>query len=155
MKVKNDPKVEYVNHPSHYNSHPSGVEAIAICEHMGFNLGNAFKYAFRADQKWETLEDLKKAKWYLVREAMFRKARRIRRWLSWLTWSPLPHPLKCDMRAVIHCETRFPPYMRRAVLQMFQAHRYPHDPAPLEEAAQEIQKVINTLQSTYAKNHTS
>ena len=30
-----------VNHPKHYNSHPSGVEAIVICEHMPFNIGNA------------------------------------------------------------------------------------------------------------------
>ena len=33
-----------VNHPPHYNGHPSGVECITIVEHMGFNLGNAIKY---------------------------------------------------------------------------------------------------------------
>jgi hypothetical protein len=57
-----------VNHPPHYNSHESGVEAIDICEHMNFCVGNATKYVWRAGQKGDRLEDLKKARWYLVRE---------------------------------------------------------------------------------------
>lgn len=54
--------------PQHYRGHPSGVECIAITEHMGFNLGNVVKYVWRADHKGETLEDLRKAAWYLDRE---------------------------------------------------------------------------------------
>jgi hypothetical protein len=61
--------VSTVDHPKHYNSHPSGVEAIDICEVLGFNLGNAIKYLFRADYKGTKLEDLKKAAWYLKRYA--------------------------------------------------------------------------------------
>ena len=57
-----------VNHPKHYTSHPSGVECIQVTEHMGFNLGNAMKYIWRADLKHDRLEDLKKAMWYLERE---------------------------------------------------------------------------------------
>jgi hypothetical protein len=57
-----------VNHPPHYNSHPSGVECIQVVEHMGFNLGNAIKYIWRADLKGNGLEDLQKAKWYIERE---------------------------------------------------------------------------------------
>lgn len=61
--------VDMVNHPPHYDSHKSGVEAIDICEHLGFNLGNAFKYLFRCKSKHESpLEDLKKALWYVNRE---------------------------------------------------------------------------------------
>lgn len=56
-----------VNHPKHYNNHPSGVECITITEHMNFNLGNVIKYIWRTDHK-NGLEDLKKAKWYLERE---------------------------------------------------------------------------------------
>jgi hypothetical protein len=56
-----------VNHPMHYNSHPSCVEAIVVCEHMGFNLGNAMKYIWRADLK-NGVEDLEKALWYIARE---------------------------------------------------------------------------------------
>ena len=56
-----------VNHPKHYNAHPSGVEAITIAEHMSFNVGNAIKYLWRADHK-NGIEDLKKAAWYVNRE---------------------------------------------------------------------------------------
>lgn len=63
-KVSNDP----VNHPKHYTEHPSGVECIQITEHMGFNLGNAVKYAWRCDLKKDAIEDLKKARWYIDRE---------------------------------------------------------------------------------------
>lgn len=57
-----------VNHPKHYTAHPSGVECITITEHMGFNLGNAVKYVWRADLKNDAVEDLKKARWYIDRE---------------------------------------------------------------------------------------
>lgn len=57
-----------VDHPKHYTSHPSGVECITITEHMGFNLGNAVKYIWRADLKGDAIEDLLKARWYVERE---------------------------------------------------------------------------------------
>jgi hypothetical protein len=57
-----------VNHPRHYNLHPSGVECIDVVEHMPFNVGNAVKYLWRAGQKGDALEDLKKARWYIERE---------------------------------------------------------------------------------------
>lgn len=57
-----------VNHPKHYTEHPSGVECIQITEHMGFCLGNAIKYIWRADLKNDAIEDLKKARWYIERE---------------------------------------------------------------------------------------
>lgn len=62
-----------VNHPKHYTSHPSGVECIQITRHMGFNLGNAIKYIWRADLKNDALEDLEKAVWYLQDELKKRK----------------------------------------------------------------------------------
>lgn len=64
-----------INHPSHYVSHPSGVECITITEHMGFNLGNAIKYIWRADEKGAALDDLRKAAWYIEREIKRRTAR--------------------------------------------------------------------------------
>lgn len=57
-----------VNHPKHYTSHPSGVECITVTEHMGFNLGNAVKYIWRADLKDGAEKDLNKAIWYIQRE---------------------------------------------------------------------------------------
>jgi len=66
--------VDLVNQPPHYTAHPSGVECIQITEHMGFCLGNAMKYIWRADEKWDAVEDLKKAKWYIERELKKRGA---------------------------------------------------------------------------------
>lgn len=57
-----------VEHPAHYTSHPSGIECIQITEHMNFNLGNAVKYVWRAGEKGDRMEDLRKARWYLDRE---------------------------------------------------------------------------------------
>ena len=63
---------DLINHPPHYTSHPSGVECIQITEHMGFNLGNAIKYIWRADEKGTALDDLRKALWYIEREILRR-----------------------------------------------------------------------------------
>jgi hypothetical protein len=59
---------DLVNHPKHYNQHPSGVECIEVTEHFNFCIGNAIKYLWRADLKHDTIEDLLKAKWYIERE---------------------------------------------------------------------------------------
>jgi hypothetical protein len=60
-------EVDQVNHPLHYTSDPSGVECIQITRHRNFNVGNAFKYLWRAgikdDQK--QIEDLQKAIFYI------------------------------------------------------------------------------------------
>lgn len=64
------PERDAVNHPSHYNSHPSGIECIDIVEHMPFNVGNAVKYVWRAGLKDSAPaeQDFAKAIWYLKRE---------------------------------------------------------------------------------------
>ncbi|UZT28720.1 hypothetical protein [Nocardia phage NS-I] len=53
-----------VNYPSHYTSHPSGIECLQITRGLPFTLGNAVKYVWRADLK-NGLEDLRKASFYL------------------------------------------------------------------------------------------
>lgn len=68
------PAAETVDHPPHYNAHPSGVECIDVVEHMSFNLGNAIKYIWRADEKGRAVEDLRKARWYLDRELARRES---------------------------------------------------------------------------------
>jgi hypothetical protein len=40
---------------------------------MGFNLGNAIKYIWRADEKGRDIEDLEKSVWYLLDEIQKRK----------------------------------------------------------------------------------
>ena len=62
--------VDQVNHPEHYTSDPSGIEAIQITRHRNFNIGNAFKYLWRAGLKDEakTIQDLEKAIFYIKDE---------------------------------------------------------------------------------------
>ena len=61
---------EMIDHPLHYNQ--GKYEAIEVIEdwNLGFNLGNTIKYISRAGHKDKdkTIEDLKKALWYLIRE---------------------------------------------------------------------------------------
>ncbi|MBT7349915.1 DUF3310 domain-containing protein [Candidatus Peregrinibacteria bacterium] len=57
-----------VDHPSHYNEHPSKVECIDIVEAFNFNIGNAMKYLWREGLKEGSENDLEKALWYIQRE---------------------------------------------------------------------------------------
>lgn len=54
---------DMVNHPPHYTSHPSGVEAIDIGRHLTAAWFNTFKYIFRADLR-NGKQDVEKAIWY-------------------------------------------------------------------------------------------
>ncbi len=64
---KSEAEHDAVNHPKHYNSHPSGVECITVIRHMTLNIGNAVKYLWRNGLKdiAPQVEDLKKAIWYI------------------------------------------------------------------------------------------
>lgn len=74
----NNNHADNINHPAHYNEHPAHctcsrrIECIDITRHMSFNLGNVFKYVWRADLK-NGIEDLEKAAWYLADEIKRRK----------------------------------------------------------------------------------
>lgn len=59
---------DFVNHPKHYTSHKSGVECITVTRHMNFNKGNAMKYLWRAGEKGDEVEDLRKCIWYIQNE---------------------------------------------------------------------------------------
>lgn len=66
-EVEEQPQ-DNVNHPKHYNSHPSGIECIDIARHHDFNIGNAIKYLWRAGLKGgeeKLVEDLEKAIFYI------------------------------------------------------------------------------------------
>lgn len=64
-----------VNHPSHYTwlKEKCGIEVIDITRWLDFDTGNAVKYLLRAGHKSEegmtdkekTIQDLKKAVWYI------------------------------------------------------------------------------------------
>tara|TARA_R110000751_G_scaffold218220_1_gene321144 strand:+ start:1164 stop:1520 length:357 start_codon:yes stop_codon:yes gene_type:complete len=62
--------IDVVNSPKHYNS--GGVECIEAIEasmepeaFQGYLKGNTLKYIWRMSYKGKTLEDCKKAQWYL------------------------------------------------------------------------------------------
>jgi hypothetical protein len=60
-----------VNHPQHYTDgfESRAIECIDITRHLSFDLGNAFKYVWRAGKKGgkdKALEDLEKARWYVA-----------------------------------------------------------------------------------------
>ncbi len=61
------PTPDLVNHPPHYTV--GGIETIDFIEAkgLGYHLGNVVKYIARSAHKGATLEDLKKARWYLDR----------------------------------------------------------------------------------------
>lgn len=58
-----------VNHPPHYGGEDNPYEAVKVIEawDLGFCLGNAVKYIARLRLKGDTLNDAKKARWYLDR----------------------------------------------------------------------------------------
>lgn len=63
------PQPDPVNHPQHYGGEDDPYEVIKVAEAWGFDknayLFNVLKYIRR--EKSHTLEDLKKASWYLDR----------------------------------------------------------------------------------------
>ena len=67
---------DMVNHPPHYTSHPKGFECIDVIEDNPFpNLASAMKYLWRVSWggKFDDLEDLEKAVWYVQREITRRR----------------------------------------------------------------------------------
>ena len=63
---------EMVNHPQHYGGENNPYEAIKVIDAWGldndFYLGNAVKYLSRAGKKDNTVQDLKKAIWYIEKK---------------------------------------------------------------------------------------
>lgn len=67
---------DMVNHPPHYTEgRDPAYETIKVIEawNLNFRLGNCLRYISRVDRKVNTLEDLKKAAWYLAREISVRE----------------------------------------------------------------------------------
>jgi hypothetical protein len=83
-RIVND--LDLIN-PPHYQQNPSGVQCCDIAEHLGYRMGNAWKYVWRAGRKTvEASLDYAKAHWYLDRERMART-----------TGAVLPLPLPHDV----------------------------------------------------------
>lgn len=69
MAKQAKPKPELVDHPAHYGGEDDPYEHIKVANawQLNYELGNATKYICRAGRKpgADTLEDLKKARFYL------------------------------------------------------------------------------------------
>lgn len=76
VRNKKTTKKEQINHPSHYNSHPSKIECIEMIRRFDFNLGSSFKYLYRRDEKENLIQDIKKALWYVQDELKIRNAQK-------------------------------------------------------------------------------
>lgn len=74
MSAESNQAAEAVNHPPHYNA--GRFEVIDVIEdwRLNFHLGNALKYIARADHKGDSIQDLRKALWYLSREIARRES---------------------------------------------------------------------------------
>ena len=59
---------DLVNNPAHYKD--GGIETIDFIEakNLNYRLGNVVKYVSRAGKKYDAIQDLEKARWYLDRE---------------------------------------------------------------------------------------
>lgn len=76
-RARKEENLELLDHPRHYTSHPSGVEAMEIVEHMPPLLAAAFKYWYRRKFKGSEIMDLGKMERYIKRELANRKAGRL------------------------------------------------------------------------------
>jgi len=62
------PQPEHPINPSHYTSHPSGIECIEISKHLSGCLAQAFQYGWRCGKKDDPIQELKKAIWFIEAE---------------------------------------------------------------------------------------
>ena len=136
---------DLVNHPPHYTSHPSKIEAIEISELLPFCLGNAWKYVFRAGHKWDDVEDLRKAGWYLQR------AYGMPDWL-FNCQAPSPSLTVAISRDVDRVCSHEPDSNKRRILRMIGHAAIQNDKVVFQERLQQadtvLQEMINGLEQS-------
>lgn len=63
--TQSDQTTDMVEHPKHYEDGP--FECIELTERYSCCLSNAIRYVYRHKNKWNPIEDLHKANWYVDR----------------------------------------------------------------------------------------
>ena len=139
-------KREQVNHPRHYNTHPSGIEAIDVVRHMDFCLGNAFKYLFRCGSKGSPLEDLKKARWYIEDALNHRRKGWAQKFNNVLHGGydlglDAPH----NVWRVVRTECRFSGHMAAALGAVWSAFDRPRTTVFLERALDSVKRMESII----------
>lgn len=132
------PRKEEVDHPAHYNSHPSGVEAIDVIEDLPFNIGTAIKYLFRRGHKGSLLTDLRKAHWYVERELARRRQRTPRALM--LAYVSVDHASRERIQLVLVAEAD--PQIRSIFQALFYAAEYRAEVGRLVDAVALLSEVI-------------
>jgi len=128
-----------INHPLHYCAHPSQVECIRVTGDMSFCVGNAFKYLYRCSEKGNTLEDLKKALWYIE----FELKRREPLWFKYCSEQyDARHDGPRPIMAILTHESRFCGHMASALERLYTAYVYPRSVCPLRHARGSVERMI-------------
>lgn len=128
---------DQINRPSHYTSHPSGIEAIVIAERLNFCLGNAFKYLFRCSHKGNALEDLKKAEWYLNHEL---NSRVDRWWYRFLNSDTQAYGIVIGI--ILRSEFRYSGHMAAALNTIYVGGIHCKSREPIERALRSVRMMI-------------
>ena len=73
--------IDKINNPQHYNKNGTAIEcADYIQSHqMGYFEGNVIKYITRFKYKENSLDDLKKARWYIDRLIKIEEAKDVKK----------------------------------------------------------------------------
>lgn len=143
-------KQDNINHPSHYKQHASGIECITITEKMSFNIGNAFKYLYRCTSKGNTVDDLKKAQWYINRELLNRQSIRFK-------WFPENENYDAGfdgcpaIRDILEFESRFCGWMKQALERLYTASVQKRGVLALERVADCVETMIRIQQNKEGK----
>lgn len=138
-------KTDPIN-PSHYKSHQSRVECILVSEKMDFCLGNAFKYLYRCTDKGYTLNDLKKAQWYLEHALDLR----INYWFKWFNENEnfdARFDGSEEVQTILAYEHRFNGWMAQALERIYTASVQKRGLLALEQASDCVANMIKIRES--------
>lgn len=130
-----------VNPPSHYCTHPSGVECIEITRKMNFNTGNAFKYLYRCDKKENFMQDVRKSIRYIEDEIARREKFRWKFMREELYYDPRFDGSK-DIKRILEWECRYSGHIQWALNRLYAAYALPRSVEPLKSALETCKHIL-------------
>jgi hypothetical protein len=122
-----------IDHPKHYNSHPSGLEVIVLLDDMTANIGNVTKYILRHVLK-DGFKDAKKAVWYAERAVSNHELD------TFMPWSVRGRRLQHNLQRFI--DTESDRRVQRILLQIWDAYYHHGRLEPVLGACTELVKQL-------------
>ena len=117
---------------------------------MSFNVGNSFKYLYRCTEKGYTLNDLKKAQFYIKRELGLREGF----WFQWFNENE-NYDARFDgspeIQTVLAFEARFGGWMTQALERLYTASIQKRGLWALDRALECVDKMIQIQESREGK----